>query len=181
MGTGKIDIKEVKNHICLFLDKEWEYVDDTNCYAFALGLDYPESQILSHAYQLGVIGSIKYGIRPMDICFLSHEDRLIIDLKTLKINYSEIDPSEKSYCKTNYLKGRLRSIDYCWSIALFGDGEDFHFLRKGFDDIWYQKNGYHSTPVNYDKDNKIILDPRTCNLGEYEYIKSYQLKLTKKN
>jgi hypothetical protein len=180
MERGKIDIEEIKSHIYLCQDKEWINVDDTNCYAYALGLDYPEYDILSHAYQLGVIGSIKNGYHPMDVCFLSHEERLKLDLKTLKIKFKEIDPREKSFCKTNYFMGKLYSIDYYWSIALYSDEDDFHFLRKGFDGKWYQKNGYHSSPVDYDRDNEIIMDPRTCNLGDYEYRNTYQLKLTRK-
>ena len=178
MSKNDINIEEIKKHICLHHDREWNNIYETNCYAYALGLDYPEEEILDYAYQLGIIGSIRYGFHPMDVCFLSYEERLKLDLKALKIKYREIDPEVKTFYIRN--KGIIRTTDYFWSIALFDNGEDFHFLRKGFDDNWYHKYGYSSSPINYDQDNRIILDPRECNLGEYEYRRTYQLKLTRR-
>ena len=35
--------------------------------------------------------------------------------------------------------------------------------------------------INSDTNNRRILDPRKCNLGNYKYINTYRLKLTKKS
>ncbi|MBR2712342.1 MAG: hypothetical protein IKE73_01385 [Bacilli bacterium] len=181
MSKENLNIEEIKRHIYLFEDGEWENNFDTNCYAYALGLDYPEKAFPFRAYQLGVFGAIRYGFAPMDVCFFTYEDRLKFDLKALKIKYREIDPEEKTFYIRHDKRGENYTIDYFWSIALFDNGQDFHFLRKGFDDKWYHKYGYFSYPFNLDRDNKIILDPRECNLEDYEYRKTYQLKLTRKS
>lgn len=177
MEMGKLDIEEIKSHIHLFDDGEWKNTFETNCYAYALGLDYPEDKIFFHAYQLGAFFAIqKRGYIPNNLGFYPYDERLELDLKTLKIDFKEVDPKVKNYSVTHD-----KNTDYYWSIALFDGCMDFHFLRKGFDGKWYHKNGYLLNPTNRDKNNKIILDPRKCNLGHYEYKKTYQLKLTRKS
>ena len=177
MKEKKLNIEEIKSHIYLGEDRKWENNLDTNCYAYALGIDYPEDKFFVHAYQLGAFAAIqKRGYIPNDLGFYPYVERLESDLKTLKIKFTEVDPDVENYCVINEEKG---TIDYCWSIALFDGCMDFHFLRKGFDGKWYHKQGYFLDPINHDNDNKKILDPRKCNLGDYEYIKTYQLKLTR--
>lgn len=55
MGVLKISVDDLVDYISLTYDY-WENAMDTNCYAFALGLDIPEDEIVKNAYQLGVIG-----------------------------------------------------------------------------------------------------------------------------
>ena len=178
MKKTRLNIEEIKSHICLCHDRKWESNGKTNCYAFALGLDYPEENFSFDAYHLGAFHAMqKHGYVPNDIGFYPYEDRLENDLKTLKIEFTEIDPEADNYYVINRENG---TIDYYWSIALFDGCMDFHFLRKGFDGKWYHKQGYHLNPIDHDNSDRKILDPRKCNLGDYEYVKTYQLKLTKK-
>ena len=178
MEKTKLNIEEIKSHICLREDATWENSEDTNCYAFALGLDYPEDKFFCHAYQLGAFAAMqRRGSIPNDLGFYPYEGRLENDLRTLKIKFTEIEPNVENYDVINKEKG---ITDYYWSIALFDGCMDFHFLRKGFDGKWYHKRGYFEEPRDYDSDGKTILDPRKCNIEDYEYIKTYQLKLTSK-
>ena len=180
MKQGKLNIEEIKSHICLTKDGEWNNRFGTNCYAFALGLDIPEKSFPFRAYQLGMFYVFQRGYNPNNFWFYPYEERLEKDLKTLKIEFKEVDPEVDNYCVKHEKNGKCDSIDYYWSIALFDGVMDFHFLRKGFDGKWYHKYGYFTSPVNHDRDNKIILDPRDCNIENYEYQKTYQLKLTRK-
>ncbi len=178
MEKTRLNIEEIKSHICLRKNRTWKYFEDSNCYAYALGLDYPEDGFFLHAYQLGAFAAMqKLGYIPEDLGFYPYEGRLENDLKTLKIKYTEIEPEADSYYVINKEKG---TIDYYWSIALFDGSMDFHFLRKGFDGKWYHKQGYFLKPIDHDNNDRKILDPRKCNLGNYEYVKTYQLKLTTK-
>lgn len=177
MEKRHLNIEEIKSHIYLFGDRKWKNNSDTNCYAYALGLDYPEDQLFFRAYQLGAFSALqKRGYIPNNLGFYPYDERLENDLKTLKIEYTEVDPDVDNYYVLNKEDG---TTDYYWSIALFDGCMDFHFLRKGFDGKWYHKQGYFLSPINYDTNNRRILDPRKCNLGNYKYIKTYQLKLTR--
>jgi len=49
-------IKEIKGLISL-REEYWEYIFQTNCYAFALGIDIPENDICKNAFQPGVIAA----------------------------------------------------------------------------------------------------------------------------
>ena len=178
MEKAKINIEEIKSHICLRKDRIWKNIEDTNCYAYALWLDYPESKFPYMAYQLGSFSAMqRLGNIPNDLGFYPYEGRLEKDLRTLKIKFTEIDPDVDNFCVINEETG---TIDYCWSIALFDGPMDFHFLRKDFDGRWSHKRGYFEEPRDYDSDDRKILDPRKCNLEDYEYIKTYQLTLTRK-
>ena len=89
----KINQKELVKHIELKSDY-WINRKETNCYAFALGFDIPERNIMNGAYKVGVIGFTKEGIDLSKINIYSYEERLIKDLKTLKLIYEETSPEE---------------------------------------------------------------------------------------
>ena len=76
--------------------KIWKNNFTTNCYAFALGLDIPETRICYHAYQPGVISSTHH--QAIENRFFSY-DNLIEginnDLDFLNIEAREILPDEK--------------------------------------------------------------------------------------
>lgn len=165
MGVLNISIDDIVDYISLKCDY-WENAMDTNCYAFALGLDIPEYEIAENAYQLGVIGAILNDIDIRKLFKMTYEERLALDLNSIRIPFKECDPLEK-----------LKIEQY--KIAMFANYDrvnDFHFMREDFDGIWWQKwGGLISYPINKDNDKKIITDPRTCNIGEYKYIKTYAL------
>lgn len=158
-----IDEKNIKSQISL-KEEYWEVYFGTNCYAFALGLDVPESEICKDAYELGIIGANKFNIPIKDILKLSFESRLLLDLKALKIAYKEIDKTEKAgfYYIGNYICRH-------WDIILFKEknGNSFHFVRKNYNGVLYHKIGYFAQPMKLEKDKV---------LKEYEPIKKYRLR-----
>ncbi len=175
MDTLKMSSKEIRDAISI-KEEDWDYTLDTNCYAFALGLDVRESDIVKGAYQLGVMGSIIFGVKLDELKKMSLEDRLLLDLKALNIQCSEDVISANSGLKV----GRKYS-DLWWIISLLTNGKTFHFIRKSYSGIWYQKWGYFGPVINYDFNQKIIINPDKANFGEYEIVKTYRLSYHEKN
>lgn len=171
----KIDHTKIKYLISL-REEYWENNFDTNCYAFALGLDIPENEIIKNAYQLGIIGAIVKQI-PMEVLKkLSFEERLILDLEVLGINWQASTIDESSGFKIGN-----DCTESWWLISLLSNGKNFHFIRKSYDEIWYQKWGYFAPVINYDFDKKIINNPNNANFGEYKLVKTYKLSYTEKD
>ena len=71
-------------------------------------------------------------------------------------------------------------IIYQWVIAIYlGKDEDFHFMRKSWDNEWWHKRGYNlENPINYDDNFEKIYNPEKCELDGYKYVKC--LKLNRK-
>lgn len=171
MSFLKMDYTKIKYLISL-REEYWENNFDTN----ALGWDIPENEIIKNAYQLGVIGAIVKQI-PIEVFKkLSLEERLILDLEVLGINWqtSTIDDSSDFKIGNDY-------TNFCWLISLLSNGKSFHFIRKSYEGIWYQKWGYFSPVINFDFDKKIIANPNDTNFGEYKLIKTYKLSCTEKD
>ena len=157
---------QIRNSITLY-DQEWVNNINTNCYAFALGLDVSEWDITPNAYQPGMMFAKTFDQPYDEVKELPYEERLLLDLELLKIDCKEANPSEKPRC----IKDRVS-----WLISMFESEEDVHFLRKNSNGVWWHKQGYiFSSPTNKDQYRKIILDPRDCTLGNYEYKKTYRL------
>ena len=176
MNNLKKDINELRESICLKEDY-WEFDFSTNCYAFALGLDVPEDTIVYNAYQPGVIGATFKNLSFSKLKRMSIEDRILLDLAVLNIKCKEVSPNELSGYYFNW--DRNYNISW-WVISLFLSNDDFHFMRKSYDGIWWQKNGYFAQPNNIDLDESIITNPKKCNMGEYKYVKSYKLQYIEK-
>ena len=73
----------------------------------------------------------KRGYIPNNLGFYPYDERLENDLKTLKIEYTEVDPDVDNYYVLNKEDG---TTDYYWSIALF-DGCIFMLLDTTVEDI----------------------------------------------
>ena len=148
-------------------EEYWENDFDTNCYAFALGLDIPESEIGKNAYQLGFIASQKFGLSFQDILKLSFEDRFTLDLKALKIAYFEITKDEKAgwYYLGNY-------VCTYWDVILYVKNNDFHFAKRTYDGELYHKIGYLGKPQKC-IDNKEYLQ-------QFKLVKKYRLRYWEK-
>lgn len=166
----KKSLQELRNSIDLE-KKSWINLNDTNCYAYALGLDIPEQEINNHAYFPGIIGNSKIYLPNQEL--FTYEEfiyNLFEDFKALNIEYKEIDPLDKI------------NIDE-WKIALFityyskNYVEDFHFLRENKENIWYHKLGYTGTITNCDDDDNIITNPKQCFFEYRTYKKCLSLKL----
>lgn len=149
----------------------WNYTDSTNCYAFALGLDVPESRILKHAYQLGVIGATIKNIPIRYLRYMTYEERLFLDMEALKITCEKTSmdsmPAFYETKKYSYTK---------WVISLLENEDDFHFLRKYHNGIWYHKRGYTKYPTNLDSNKQIITDLNKCSISDYHYVGTYLLE-----
>lgn len=175
MNKLNMNIEEIRNQISLTTDL-WKNEKGTNCYAFALGLDIPEDKISKDAYQIGVLGYNLIGYDYRDIVFFSYEERLKLDLMALRIKLKETVPDFDPIIKYYNEKGESFT-EYSWPIALFESSEDAHFLRKSNDGLWYHKYGYESEIINRDINDKIITNPKECDLGKYKYKKTYKLTL----
>lgn len=180
MGILNLDVYEVKQLISL-REEYWEYDFDTNCYAFALGLDVPEGEITKKAYQLGVIGAVVMEIPIVELKKMTFEERLFLDLDALGIIHEEVSFDECSGFKYVYDKrGRTTFIDTYWLISLFSSGDDFHFLRKSYNGKWWHKQGYFGCPTDLDSNKSVITNPEMCNIRGYEYVKTYKLSYREK-
>lgn len=173
MDYLKLDTNEIKDLISL-REEYWEYQFDTNCLAFALGLDIKENNICKNAYRLGIIGSIIKGIPIKQLNKYSFEERLFLDLDAIRIKHTYSTPKENVGIEIHH-----NYMDIYWLISLFSNGNNFHFLRKSYDGTWYHKFGYFAPVINYDFDKKIITDPECANLGEYKLVKTYKLQYRK--
>lgn len=179
MNKLKMSSEDIRNLISL-REQYWEYDFETNCYAFALGLDVPENDIVKNAYQLGVMGVISKDMPISMLKDLSLEERMMLDLDFLEIDCCEAEPCESSSFKFIYRKNNVIACDHIWTIALFNDRGSFHFMRKSYDGEWFHKKGYLAGPINFDSDRKIITDPRECNINGCQYVKTYRLSYREK-
>lgn len=168
----KMALSEIRGQIQIY-PENWINIYATNCYAYALGLDVVEINICESAYQPGTISeSINSIANEEYFNYSTLVENLENDLKTLGISYEEVDS------KYNICEGE-------WKIALFVEKSkynseklmDFHFLRQNANGIWFHKNGFHGTPIKKDYLGRIITDPETCDLRNYEYKKCYALRL----
>ena len=135
----KMSLQEIRDSIDL--NKTiWKNIGDTNCYAFALGLDVVEESIIEHAYIPGVMSgsSIKLcNDNEFDNSFKYDDfiNNLYMDLNFLGISYREIYSDEKI-------------TDDEWKIAIYtsphilGGCDDFHFLRLCNDGYWHHTPRY---------------------------------------
>lgn len=179
MNTLKMSSEEIRNLISL-REQYWEYNFETNCYAFALGLDVPENDIVKNAYQLGVMGAVAKNMPIKELKDLSFEERMKLDLDFLGISCCEALPTENSGFKFILRRGNVVACDHFWIVSLFNDRNSFHFVRKSYDGEWYHKRGYFAGPINFDNDRRIITDPRECNINGCQYVKTYRLSYKEK-
>lgn len=174
----KMTLSEIRGQIQMY-PENWINVSTTNCYAYALGLDIKEDDICLNAYQPGTISKFCERGVPNKYLTCSNLIKAIEkDLKGLNISYREIEPQE------------LIALDE-WKIALLVKEyydhrmckrllSDFHFLRINRNGLWTHKVGYFAIPNEKDFTAQVIMNPRECDLGMYEYKKCYALKLNKR-
>lgn len=175
MKNLRIDVDKIKDLISI-REEYWEETFSTNCYAFALGLDEVEDEIAKNAYQLGVIGAIVKDIPIKELKNLSFEERLALDMEVLGIKIEEASLEDTS----DFWIGKTHT-DMWWIISLLSNGNNFHFIRKSYSGVWYQKWGYFAPVINFDYDRRIITNPNEANFGEYKIEKTYRLSYTKPN
>lgn len=171
MKNLKVNVNKIKDLIDLKVDN-WNYPTSTNCYAYALGLDVPFSNLTDHAYKVGCFSEDALLKKNINVYNLTVEDALECDLIILGLEYEEVEP--------NYVIKNEKKYNY-YLISLFRGINDFHFLRKNNkDNIWYHKMGYLSNPTNKDDDYSLIYNPKDAFFINYEYVKTYKLGYKKK-
>jgi hypothetical protein len=171
MSKLLINKDRIKKLINLKTDN-WEFSTSTNCYAFALGLDVPYSEISDHAYMVGCFAEDHLKSKDIDVCDLDFEHSFLEDLDFLEISHEEVEPD--CIIKDD-------SLDYnSFLISLFFSHNDFHFLRKNkYDNLWYHKQGYLDLPRNRDSEGMLIRNPKDAFLYDYMYYKTYKLSYKK--
>lgn len=170
----RMDLNEIKGKIQMY-PENWQNLKETNCYAYALGLDISENKICNFAYQPGMI-SETLNLPNMDhFSYQNLVKGVESDLEYLGLSYREIDPKDDI------------QLDE-WKIALMiencnDDSEDeldnFHFLRTNKNNNWVHKCSYLDPISKKDNLQQTIEDPRECELSPYQYKKCYALKINK--
>ena len=172
-------LKELRNYFHLSTDY-WYFLENVNCYAYALGCDLPPLCINKHNKSQYYPGCFYEAIHQTQLEQTpdSLTDRMEMDFETLDFDYRIVDPAEDV--------GEDE-----WKIAFFNDiliiPYNFHFLRQGKDGTWYHKvsNSAKCLPNNRDDHGNIIMDPREANFSVcplfteqklYEYNRCYSLK-----
>lgn len=165
--TG-MSLEEVKKAIDL-KTTNWKNINNSNCYAFALGLDLNQNDICPCAFE---IGKMYFHFRNIVLHYIPQLERLKLDLETLSIIYQECD-----------IDSSLNEDE--WKIAYLSDkGEcGYHFLRQMPDGVWYHKPGFGYVPTNLDLEKRTIKDPKQVITDyknwfyqNYDDLKCYKLK-----
>ena len=163
------NIKKISKLVDPFKE-DWVNIKNTNCYAYALGLDASIYDLDIDEFSPGfTIGEI-----PNDYSEESLLEYIVKDLDNLKIDFRFVN---------DYYKLGTRE----WKMAIYGGQEytidsfdDFHFLRQTENGIWMHKQGYYDSPTNMDSKKKVIESPSICNIDsdnvKYKYIKTLCLR-----
>ena len=176
-------IKILKNHIKIN-NNEYNQ-NDTNCYSYALNIDYPYTLLESYkkeylnVYKVGTISGIKKVYTKEKL-----EEALFSDLNILDIDIKKINLDEQLL--ENEWKIAMFSTDVYYDYIL-GKVLDFHFIKQNFgEDIWTHKVGYNGTISNLDDNKKLIINPKEFYFEDtkdifnkncpYEFINCYKLK-----
>ncbi len=170
--------KTVKKFIdAIDVNKEnWENMQLTNCYAYALGIDL---DIGREILLLGEISGMNYGIRnAFDL-----KTALLFDAIRLDLEISEVDPAIKIPDEDSWLIAMFMTPFYV--DEKFEKSYDYHFLRKTKYQNWTHKIGNSNNITNMDEDDKKINNPKYANIMldsniPYNYIGSYLLTKKKK-
>ena len=164
----KMDLITLRNAINVEKNN-WINKYTTNCYAYALGLDIPEDDIIRGAYAPGTISGAEIDIgRAYTFTYKTFVNNLYSDLDFLGIDFKKIKPNQP--------------IDENeWKIAVFtsskfGALDDYHFLRYK-DNVWHHKNGWYDKPTILDDWGQEIENPKKCYLRYRCYKFSLALKL----
>ena len=144
---------------------DWKNIFETNCFAFAMGLDIQEDEICEAAYGLGQIAA-ELEIFPNNY---NYEERLDCDIKALGLSYETSDEKEFYSEKIKSSSGRYFDVLFFIENDMFLP--DFHFARYGKDGKLYHKRGF-AFPPEVTTIEKIEEDG-------YKFVKRYRLFLSK--
>ena len=173
----KYSISDIRRMLNPFKEG-WEYIYDTNCYTYALGLDWALTALKMRAFNNpgGFIKKDLYLPFTLDDLIANLEG----DLKALEIEYKEVYPDHiltDDEWMISLMAIRARSRDFSQIYS------DFHFLRKT-NGIWSHKKGDRREPTTLDSYHREINNPLESIIEtdgfysseRYEYIKTYSLR-----
>lgn len=182
MNTLYLNRSHVIEYSSVLIDpfkRDWKYVFETNCYAYALGLDIPVNFLGKYDdsihYDPGFFGG-----NIISSSFTEEELNSSI--------LSDMDALGLCCCDAPY---DVKLEEGEWKIAIYGAVtskpgyyKDFHFIKNTGHFFWMHKQGFGEAPTNFDSDGHVILDPTKCNISEiingspfkYEYIKTYKIR-----
>ncbi len=173
----KMSLRKIRGSIQVY-PENWINVMETNCYAYALGLDIKENDICKYAYRPGTISVNRklfvYKDEKEEMLhskYLSYDsfiDKLESDLECLNLEYREAGLGEP-----------IDSDE--WKIALLTRKDDdrirdFHFIRQNSDGIWTQKKDYYCGIDTVDCVDETVKYPAYGHWKSFEYGKCYVLK-----
>lgn len=143
---------------------EWKNIIKTNCYAYALGLDYNYEDLGINGYEPGFTYDLKL---PSNFDGSDLINNVVKDLDNLGIDFRHVNDFYK-------LK------DDEWRIAIYGGYryscdmfDDYHFMKQTKDGIWIHKSGYYGKPIC------LQTSPKKCYIDEdilYHHITTLCLK-----
>ena len=178
-----------------FLSEREKYEDDAlyelssetfmregpNCYAFAM--QWPLNPALDTPFSIRPVpGNLSHGFHG-DVNERSMELLSFGTPQQQKEFYSAMmkDDAESLEMSVREVDGNYRPKDGEWIIALATTENltenpyshcDFHFYRKGNENIWYHKPGTGEVE-NTDAKGNLIFDPAECNRGAYRHFLGY--------
>ena len=168
MSLLKIDGLSLHDRIDI-KNRYWKNLNRTNCYAYALGLDVPEEEIMDGAFHvLGKMAiSTDLEMTDEDMYYISSIERLEMDLDFLHLKYEEAGPFD--LVKDNE-----------WLIAFFNCPYnlygDFHFARRNDAGLWVHKLGWKGKLSVHDDQNKLIINPKKAGFDFYVFEKCLKLR-----
>ena len=123
----------------------WVHKNSTNCYAYALGIDIPESKIGYLAFEPGSIALNKMNVAKDDLKWELRRrtllEKLEMDFELLGLQY-EFSSTEKPYEITETQDGIIRS----WDLVLMDSPYGIHFGWVNQDGVMLHKKGYNYAP-----------------------------------
>lgn len=173
---NKIDTLSKISFLINPFEKKWRNKNETNCYAYAIGIDLSIKEI----YPFERLNPGVFSDHYLDNPFTKGEllSFLESDLDCLNINFREVSPDYK-----------LKHDE--WKIAImissefsFDEQMDYHFLRQTGTDIWSHKKGFNCMPTILDSRGKPITSPVTSvvetdglfSSTKYNYLKTLCLR-----
>ena len=152
---------------------DWKNIYTTNCYAYAMGIDIPQTDICKYAYDVGQISRMidcedeEELPDPKYHNTNTFEWELTWDFDTLGLEFEESSKIELKPDEIPNYPGRY--FDILFFIHKYRN--DFHFARFGKDGKLYHKRGFNLAPQETTVD--------FIESDNYEFAKRYRLYLSK--
>lgn len=160
----KLYIEYLKLSVCLgtnspVFEENLKKYNHTNCYCYALGIDYPRlfferylyAEIDSFYHELGFISRCS---KPYVIS--KKIENLYKDLETLNIRFYETD-----------IDSQTKHDGYKIAFYNCDNSCDFHFFRQNIDGSWSEKQGYSSRFFKVSKLEPVV--------GNYKLVKTLEI------